>query len=136
MNAAEQATSPEVTSKIAAMINLVKQQFPRAKANLKPWTNDPDTQEWLDPDSIDIGFNLPAGNTLMQLRFHENRLIGIEALCFGPFGNQRWKFSTIGDWSFQGSTPPPPGFRHTLKQICQELFVLFNGSTCPDSSNS
>lgn len=135
MNAAEQATSPEVTGKIAAMINLVKQKFPKAKANLTPWTNDPDTREWVDPSSIDVGFNLPAGHTLMQLRFHEGRLVGIEALCFGPFGNQRWKFSTIGDWSFQGSTLPPPGFRQTLKQICQDLFLLFNHPPmAPDST--
>ena len=128
MNAAEQVTSPEVASKIAAMVNLFKVNFPDVKANLQPWTTDPQTQELIDPDSIDLGFNLPAGNTLFQLRFYETRLIGIEAICFGLFGNQRWTFSTVGHWNFLGSTLPPPGFQQTLKQLCAEVFVLFNGS--------
>jgi hypothetical protein len=126
MNAAEQATSPETAAKIAAIVNLFKQQFPKVKANLKPWTSDPDTQEWIDPDSIDIGFNLPAGHTLIQLRLLEGRLLGIEAACFGPFGSDRWKFSTIGDWTFLGPTPPPPGFQEQLKRVCKEIFTLFH----------
>ena len=128
MNAAEQATTPESATKIAAIVNLFKQQFPDAKANLKPWTSDPDTQEWVDPHSIDMGFNLPAGHTLIQLRMHENRLIGIEASCFGPFGSQRWRFSTVGEWKFLGATPPPAGFQEKLKHICHEIFVLFSPS--------
>ncbi|MGF1603930.1 MAG: hypothetical protein ACFCU8_18315 [Thermosynechococcaceae cyanobacterium] len=126
MNAAEQATSPETAAKIAAIVNLFKQQFPKVKANLKPWTNDPETREWVDPDSIDLGFNLPAGQTLIQLRLQNRRLLGIEVVCFGPFGSERWKFSTIGNWKFLGQTPPPPGFQAELKQICKEIFTLFN----------
>lgn len=133
MNAAEQATSPEAATKIAAVVDLFKRHFPSVKANLTPWANDPDTQEWVDPDSLDIGFNLPAGQTLVQIRLHENRLIGIEAACFGPLGHQRWRFSTIGDWTFSGSHPPANGFQETLRQVCKELFLLFNGST-PDSA--
>ncbi|MGB7413974.1 MAG: hypothetical protein WA902_07175 [Thermosynechococcaceae cyanobacterium] len=131
MNAAEQATSPETAAKIAAIVNLFKQQFPKVKANLKPWTNDPETREWVDPDSIDLGFNLPAGQTLIQLRLQNRRLLGIEVACFGPFGSERWKFSTIGNWKFLGQTPPPPGFQAELKQICKEIFTLFN----PESIN-
>ena len=127
MNAAEQVTSPEVASKLAAMVNLFKAYFPNVNANLQPWTNDPETQSLVDPDSIDLGFNLPAGNTLFQLRFQQTRLIGIEAICFGLFGTQRWRFSTVG-WNFLGTTLPPPGFQQTLKQVCAEVFVLFNGS--------
>lgn len=128
MNAAEQATTPESATKIAAIVNLVKQEFPGVKANLKPWTSDPDTQEWLDPDSIDMGFNLPAGHTLVQLRMYEGRLIGIEASCFGPFGSQRWRFSTVGEWNFLGATPPPAGFQEKLKHICHGIFGLCNSS--------
>ncbi len=132
MNAAQLATSPEAATKIAAVVDLFKRQFPTLKANLNPWENDPDTQEWVDPDSLDIGFHLPAGQTLVQLRIHEQRLLGIEAACFGSFGHQRWRFSTIGDWIFVGSNPPPQGFQENLRQVCKELFLLFNGST-PDS---
>jgi hypothetical protein len=133
MNAAEQATSPELATKIAAVVDLFKRQFPSAKANLKPWTNDPETQEWVDPDSMDIGFNLPTGQTLVQLRLQDQRLIGIEASCFGPLGHQRWRFSTVGDWKFAGSYPPASGFQDALKRVCKELFLLFNGSA-PDSA--
>lgn len=128
MNAAEQVTRPEVASKIAAMMNLFQDRLPGVQANLKPWTNDPDTQALVDPDSIDIGFNLPAGNTLFQLRFQGDRLIGIEALCFGLFSTQRWQFSTIGNWDFLGRNPPSPSFQAILRQLCQEVFVLFNRS--------
>ncbi|WP_299489236.1 hypothetical protein [Acaryochloris sp. IP29b_bin.137] len=136
MNAAEQATNPEAATKIAAIVNLFKHQFPEVKVNLTPWTNDPDTQEWVDPNSIDMGFNLPAGQTLLQLRMHERRLIGIEAACFGPFGSQRWRFSTVGDWNFLGKTPPPPGFQQQLKQTCQDIFRLFDApeTQSPDPS--
>ncbi len=126
MNAADKATSLETTNKIAAVVNLVKHEFPRAKANLKPWNSDPETLEWMDPDSIDIGFNLPPGNTLMQLRLHQQRLIGVEVMCFGPFGDERWKFSTVGSWQFLGTSPPASGFKGKLKRVCQDIFVLFN----------
>ncbi len=129
MNAAERATSPEAAAKIAAAVDLFKRQFPSLRANLKPWANDPDTQEWIDPDSIDIGLNLPAGQTLVQLRVQEQRLIGIDASCFGPFGHQRWRFSTVGDWSFTGPNPPPQGFQNSLRQVSKDLFLLFNDSS-------
>ncbi|MCG9893834.1 MAG: hypothetical protein MH252_22525 [Thermosynechococcaceae cyanobacterium MS004] len=127
MNAAEQATSPESANKIAATVALFKRQFPKAKATLTPWMNDPEAQAWTDPDSIDFGFNLPPGQTLVQLRLQEQRLVGIEAACFGPLGDQRWWFSTVGDWTFTGNYPPAVGFQGLFKQICQELFLLFNG---------
>lgn len=128
MNAAEKATSPEIANKIAAIVNLFKRQFTRVKPNLSPWNNDPDTREWMDPDSIDLAFNLPPGHTLLQLRLNGDRLIGIEVICFGPLGSERWKFSTIGSWEFLGPTPPSPAFQKTLKEISYEIFTLFNSA--------
>lgn len=132
MNAAEQVRNPKVAAQVTAIISLFKQQFPGVKANLQPWANDPGTQEWTDPDSIDIGFNLPAGHTLVQVRFHEEHLIGIEAACFGLLGTPRWRFSTIGDWQFEGQTLPPAGFQAKLKQVCQEILHLFHHSSPTD----
>lgn len=126
MNAAEQATTVETANKIAAVVNRVKREFPGVKANLKPWNSDPETLEWMDPDSIDLGFNFPPGQTLMQFRLHSQRLIGVEALCFGPFGSERWKFSTIGDWQFLGPFPPAQEFQLKLRHVCQDIFTLFN----------
>ena len=59
MNAAQKATNIELATKIAALVNLFKSEFPDAKADLKPWQNDVDTRELVDPDSIDIGFHFP-----------------------------------------------------------------------------
>jgi hypothetical protein len=132
MNAAELATSPEAVTKIAAVVDLFKRQFPRVKANLKPWANDADTQEWVDPDSVDLSLNLPAGQTLFQLRLQDQRLIGIEAMCFGPLGHQHWRFSTIGNWSFVGPHPPAENLQVGLRQVCKDLFLLFNDSPDPN----
>ncbi len=126
MNAAEKVTTPAIANKIAAIVNLFKREFAKVKPNLSPWNNDPDTQEWMDPDSIDLGFNLPPGHTLVQLRLSGERLIGIEVICFGPLGSELWKFSTIGDWECLGSTPPSSAFQKTLKSICYEIFTIFN----------
>jgi len=77
MNASEQAKGLELTAKIATLVNLFKQQFPDAKADLKPWRNDPHTRELTDPDSIDIAFHFPGWSPriqgrsiLVQIRFH------------------------------------------------------------------
>ena len=139
MNAAEQARGLEVTSKIAAIVNLFKSEFPDAKADLKPWTNDPDTRELVDPDSIDIGFHLPgwsrkfqSRSILVQIRFYEDslngsrRAIGVEAAGFDHRG-KAWRLSTINDWQFVGECEPTPDVGEKLKQFCRQVFELFNG---------
>jgi hypothetical protein len=76
MNASERAEGLDITTKIASVVTLFKAQFPDAKADLKPWKNDPDTRELVDPDSIDIGFHFPgwsrryqSNSILVQIRF-------------------------------------------------------------------
>ena len=138
MNAAEQARGLEVTSKIATIVNLFKSEFPDAKADLKPWTNDPDTRELVDPDSIDIGFHLPgwsrkfqSRSILVQIRFYEDplngsrRAIGVEAAGFDHRG-KAWRLSTINDWQFVGECEPTPDVGEKLKQFCRQVFELFN----------
>lgn len=140
MNAAEQAIGLEVTTKIAGVVNLFKAQFPDAKADLKPWANDPDTLELVDPDSIDIGFHLPgwsrsfqSRSTLVQIRLYEDpitgtrRVIGIEAAGFTNLGEQ-WRLSTIENWRFVGVTQPKDEIKEKLKQFCRQVFELFNGA--------
>jgi hypothetical protein len=136
VNAAEQATNLELASKIATIVNLFKSEFPDAKADLKPWVNDPDTQELVDPDSIDIGFNFPGRSRLfqsrcilVQIRFHQDaeirRAVGIELAGFDHQGKQWW-LSTIGDWRFEGNTQPAAEVGETLKQFCQQALQVFN----------
>lgn len=138
MNAAEQAKSLETTSKIAAVVNLFKSEFPDAKVDLKPWANDPDTRELVDPESIDIGFHLPgfsrlfqSRSILLQIRFHEDgqtgdrRAIGAEAAGFDHRGKQ-WQLSTVHDWSFEGDRRPTSEIGDKLKMFLQQTVELFN----------
>jgi hypothetical protein len=137
VNAAEQARGLEVTNKIAAIVNLFKSEFPDAKADLKPWTNDPHTRELVDPDSIDIGFHLPgwsrkfqSRSILVQIRFYEDplngirRAIGVEIAGFDHRG-KAWRLSTINDWQFVGESKPAPEVAEKLKHFCREVLSLF-----------
>lgn len=141
MNASERAKGLEMTTKIAATVNLFKAQFPDAKADLKPWRNDPDTRKLIDPDSIDIGFHFPgysrrfqSNSMLVQIRFHQDssdnkeRLIGIEITGFSHQG-QTWRLSTIEYWQFVGSTRPVEDARQKLKFFCRQVFELFNAQS-------
>jgi hypothetical protein len=140
VNAAEQAKNIELASKIAAVVNLFKSEFPDAKVDLKPWMNDEDTRELVDPDSIDIGFHFPGRSRLLQsrsiliqIRFYQDpvegsrRAIGVEAAGYDHTG-QQWQFSTVENWNFLGQTEPAAESAQKLKHFCQEIFVLFNES--------
>lgn len=141
MNAAEQATNLELTSKIATVVNLFKSEFPDARADLKPWTNDPDTRELVDPDSIDIGFHFPgvsrslrSRSILIQIRFHQDPLngdracIGVEAAGFDHRGKQ-WRLSTVENWSFVGIVQPSIEVGEKLKSFCRAIMQVFNQPT-------
>jgi hypothetical protein len=138
VNAAEQATNVEFASKIATVVNLFKFEFPDAKSDLKPWTNDPETRELIDPDSIDIGFHFPgiskswrSRSILIQIRFyqdpvsHSRRAIGVEIAGFDHRG-EAWRLSTIENWSFVGRSEPSLEVGEKLKQICRQILEVFN----------
>ncbi|QIR38410.1 hypothetical protein HCG51_17990 [Tolypothrix sp. PCC 7910] len=138
MNASEQATNLELASKIATVVNLFKFEFPDAKSDLKPWKNDPETRELVDPDSIDIGFHFPgiskswrSRSVLIQIRFYQDpvnnsrRAIGIEIAAFDHRG-EAWRLSTIDKWSIVGTSIPSPHIEDKLKQICRQILDVFN----------
>jgi hypothetical protein len=137
MNASEQAIGLEKATKIAAVVNLFKLAFPDAKADLKPWHNDPDTRELVDPDSIDIGFHFPgwsrrfqSRSILVQIRFYQDplenyyRLIGLEIVGFNHEG-QAWRFSTVENWQCLGKYQPAIDVSEKLKVFCHQVFDLF-----------
>lgn len=137
MNAAEQAKSLEVTSKIATVVNLFKAEFPDASSDLKPWKNDADTRELVDPDSIDIGFHLPgwsrkfqSRSLLVQIRFYEDpltatrRAIGIQIEGFDHRGKP-WCLSTVDQWQFVGESQPIAEVGDKLKHFCREVLSVF-----------
>ncbi|BAQ63569.1 hypothetical protein [Geminocystis sp. NIES-3709] len=137
MNASEQAKGLEITSKIASIVNLFKQYFPDGKADLKPWHNDPDTINLVDPDSIDIAFHFPgwsrkiqSRSILLQIRFHQDlvdnkqRLIGIETAGFNHTG-EVWRLSTVDNWQLEGRCLPTEEITNKLKEFCRDIFQLF-----------
>ncbi|QSJ18776.1 hypothetical protein JYQ62_08475 [Nostoc sp. UHCC 0702] len=138
MNASEQATNLELASKIATVVNLFKFEFPDAKSDLKPWKNDPETRELVDPDSIDIGFHFPgiskswrSRSVLIQIRFYQDpinnlrRAIGIEVAGFDHRG-EAWRLSTVENWSFFGESLPSREVGDKLKQVCRQILEVFN----------
>ncbi|MDZ8185956.1 MAG: hypothetical protein RMX96_14030 [Nostoc sp. ChiSLP02] len=138
MNASEQATNLEFASKIATVVNLFKFEFPDAKSDLKPWKNDPETRELVDPDSIDIGFHFPgiskswrSRSVLIQIRFYQDpvnnlrRAIGVEVAGFDHRG-EAWRLSTVENWSFVGASLPSGEIGNKLKQICRQILEVFN----------
>ncbi|MEM8828387.1 MAG: hypothetical protein AAGE96_03400 [Cyanobacteria bacterium P01_G01_bin.19] len=138
MNASERAKGLNTATKIASTVTLFKAQFPDAKADLKPWQNDPDTRELVDPDSIDIGFHFPgwsrryqSNSILVQIRFYKDpaeqkeKFIGIETSGFSYIG-EAWKFSTIDSWKCVGQCQPTEDAEQQLKLFCRQVFELFN----------
>ena len=140
MNASEQATNLELASKIATVVNLFKFEFPDAKSDLKPWKNDPETRELIDPDSIYIGFHFPgiskswrSRSVLIQIRFYQDpinqsrRAIGLEVAGFDHRG-EAWRLSTVENWSFVGMAEPSPQVGDKLKEICRHILDVFNST--------
>jgi hypothetical protein len=137
VNAAEKASSIENASKIATIVSLFKTQLPDLRADLKPWVNDADTRDLIDPDSIDIGFHFPGisyrfkcRSLLVQIRFFgegdTRRVIGLEVGGFDHRG-QRWRLSTIDNWSFEGNEVPESTAGENLRVCCRQVFEVFNG---------
>ncbi len=138
MNAAEQASTIEFASKIAATVGLFKAELPDLKADLKPWANDPGVRSLIDPDSVDIGFHFPGlsrpfqcRSLLIQIRLHQDseskqrRAIGLEVAGFDHRG-QQWRLSTINDWQFEGPITPEPHSGESLRNCCRRVFEVFN----------
>jgi hypothetical protein len=138
VNAAEMGTSLEFASNIATIVNLFKREFPDAKSDLKPWQNDPDTRELIDPDSIDIGFHFPGisrswrvRSLLFQIRLYQDplhdsrRVIGVEVAGFDHLG-EAWRLSTVENWRFVGRIQPSEEVGEKLKLFCQQILGVFN----------
>ena len=141
VNASEQATNVELASNIATVVNLFKFEFPDAKSDLKPWKNDPETRELVDPDSIDIGFHFPgiskswrSRSILIQIRFYQDpvnnlrRAFGVEVAGFDHRG-EVWRLSTVDNWSCVGISEPSPEIELKLKQFCRQVLEVFNQQT-------
>ena len=137
MNAAKQAQSIELISKIASLGVIFRTEFLQASPDFNPWLSDSKTQSTIDPNSIDISFSFPKQYCafhrqciLIQIRFSEAllapncRIIGIEASGYNHQGKQ-WHFSTIGNWQFEGVNQPISFCQEKLRRFAKQVFILF-----------
>ena len=138
MNATDQAQTPELASKIASLVTLFREEFPDAYPDLSPWLLDDMTQSLLDPHSIDVSFQFPGWHptcrghcVLMQVRYADQpqspdaTVLGIEAMGYS-YETRQWHLSTIGDWCFEGSTPPTLAAQEKIKRFCRGVFQLLH----------
>lgn len=138
MNAADQAHSLELAQAIASAASLFREQFPDARANLKPWRDDPLTRAYGEPETLDLSFHFPGWSPriqcrslLLQLRLDQPpgggsppRLLGV--LIRGlTYESERWRLATVGDWQPSGAHLPDPAVVARLQGFCRELFGLF-----------
>ena len=124
---------------LASTVNLVRRYFPAGRPNLSPWQDDPQTREWIEPESLDLSFHFPGWSSrlqcsslLMQLQFSQSSLDQESPQLLGvlirgmTFDGERWRLLTVGDWLPQGSHLPNPAHSAELQQICRDLFKLFS----------
>ena len=138
MNAGESVNSEDRMRALASTIALVRRQFPAAQANLSPWRDDPQTRQWSETESLDLSFHFPGWSPrlecrslLMQLRISADRgddqlrLLGV--LMRGmTYDGERWRLATVGEWLPEGPHLPQQQQVNQLREICRELFELFD----------
>ena len=149
MNAADAVNSVGLVQALASAVMLVKQRFPAARANLSPWRDDPQTRHWLEEETLDLSFHFPGWSPrlecrslLLQLRLKgvakgdsqsPPELLGV--LMRGmTFDGERWRLATMGDWQPEGSHLPRQEQVHQLREICRELFILFEDPAASDTA--
>ncbi|MDR5640251.1 hypothetical protein RHJ63_03240 [Thermosynechococcus sp. JY1334] len=138
VNAAEQAVTVQMASKLGAIVHLFKQCNADLRADLHPWADDPHTRNLVDPDSIDIGFHLPgwsrrwqARSLLLQIRLYcdpdspQRRAIGLDIVGFS-YMSEQWRFSSIGAGVFSGNNLPSEDLQQQLRSISQKILAVLN----------
>ena len=139
LNAGESVQSVAQVQALASTVTLVRRYFPAARHNLKPWRDDAHTREWSEPESLDLSFHFPGWSPrlecrslLMQLRFCPDQAESLQLLGVlmrgMTYDGERWRLATVGDWQPVGSHLPQPEQAQQLKQICRDLFDLFQAS--------
>jgi len=136
MNAASQAVTIELTSKIAQLAVLFRAEFADVMVDLNPWLTDTKTQQQLDPHSIDLSFHFPKRHVglacrciLLQVQFSEGllqptcQLTCVEANGY-QHGDPQWAFSTANG-QFTGAYLPLEEYQQRLRNVISQIFRLF-----------
>jgi len=152
MNAADQAHSLELAQAIASAASLFREHFPDARANLKPWRDDPQTRAFGEAETLDLSFHFPGWSprtqcrsVLLQLRLarppreggRQGRppLLGATLRGF-TYAGERWSLATLGDWRASGAHPPSTAVEEILRQFCRQLFELFEAGPASGEGGS
>lgn len=138
MNATDHTDTYEMLSKISRIVALFQEQFLDANPDLSPWINEPALRYLIDPNSIDLCFHFPGWHPtchshciLTQIRFSTDPrttdacLIGIESLGY-TYTELYWRFFAMGDWDFDGKSPPTLMAQKKLEHFCSDVFTLFS----------
>ncbi len=138
LNAADQVKSIDFAKLIASAGLILRSYFPSGSINFSPWRDDPQTQRWVEEESLDLAFHFPGWSSkaqckslLIELRVVRNdtndlpRLLGVIMRGIS-FDGERWRFATVGDWELTGSHLPHPLVKDQLHAICRDLFKLFH----------
>jgi hypothetical protein len=146
MNAKETTHSIVMVSKVTAVVNLFRATFPKLRVDLAPWGPDDVTTQYVDPESIDIGFHFPGRHPACQcrsilvqvhLRYEQNSknpaqspeaVAKIELAGYDHQG-QCWWFSTASYWQFMGNFIPELEQRDQLRALCGQIYNLFISDT-------
>ena len=138
MTAAEAIHSVPQAQALASSVTLVRQHFPAAKPNLRPWRDAPQTRQWTEQETLDFSFHFPGWSPrlecrslLLQLRLQadpreqSSPLLGV--LMRGmTYDGERGRLATVGDWQPSGRHLPQPDQVLHLQQICRDLHALFS----------
>ncbi len=140
MNAAGESVSAEccASSRSCLHCHLGSEYFPAAKPNLRPWRDDAQIRQWDEPESLDLSFHFPGWSPRLQLRSlllqlgfqHDEsdevlKLLGVLGRGM-KYDGDRWWLATVGDWSLEGSHLPQAEQAAKLRQMCRDLFLLFD----------
>jgi hypothetical protein len=132
MNAIEHATSIEIATKIATVVNLFQWRFPGLTADLAPWLDNVETRKFDDRNSLDLSFSFPerhlycqCQNILLQIFLPTDaRSLTIEMTGHDYLG-LRWRFIHGDRAEFMGVSLPILDGKKRLREVCALTQVIF-----------
>lgn len=129
--------SPEFTSKVGIVANLLKLEFPETRIDLAPSMEESYTLRKSYLDSIHIAIHFPGrsiqcqcSTILIHIRFYihpdyeKPYFIGIDAVGYDDFARM-WMYSGVNCSSFFGIKEPMTSGQKKLKYIFDRIYGIF-----------
>jgi hypothetical protein len=129
--------SPEFTSKVDNIVNLLKLEFPETSLDLKPNLRESCTLRRNYLDSIDIAIHFPGKSIMCQceiivihIRFYihpdyeKPYFTGVEAVGYDDYVPM-WIYSTVDYSKFFGIKEPMASGQRKLQYVFNQIFCIF-----------